>query len=348
MKLAGVLAIGLWFLWGPRMLVNYQANSAILCFLVYFQGERIEKGQGTWERRKEPRRNVTSPSGLFLFLFIAFLQETNNLWKKQKLFKKWNTEDHRKCDGRTLAALWLILLLHCVFSRYGWIEIKTIGEIWHYLHGIFALFIVFFFFLDYKKGKKWKKTKEQRLFIPTTLVKYHATRTDRRQQKKKNVMLEAASDYIFIFWKEKKNTTISLGKKEQNLENVNQKKGLISVTICMQSIWNLHESLFLQMLSVHSKGSLHMNVDGVRAKMLGLKYQCLTFVFMGVRGLLMTTWGTEAKPSGLPVSCALFSTFLWVLFLMSFLLAWLCVSRVCWIESGYSACVSAKRSCMLT
>lgn len=235
----------------------------------------------------------------------------------------------------------------CVFSlRMNWNQDywgnMTLSS-WHFctLHS-------FFFFLDYKKGKKWKKTKEQRLFIPTTLVKYHATRTDRRQQKKKNVMLEAASDYIFIFWKEKKNTTISLGKKEQNLENVNQKKGLISVTICMQSIWNLHESLFLQMLSVHSKGSLHMNVDGVRAKMLGLKYQCLTFVFMGVRGLLMTTWGTEAKPSGLPVSCALFSTFLWVLFLMSFLLAWLCVSRVCWIESGYSACVWAKRSCMLT
>lgn len=154
MKLAGVLAIGLWFLWGPRMLVNYQANSAILCFLVYFQGERIEKGQGTWERRKEHRRNVTSPSGLFLFLFIAFLQEMNNLRKKQKLFKKWNTEDHRKCDGRTLSALWLILLLHCVFSRYGWNEIKTIGEIWHYLHGIFALFIVFFFFFRLQKRKK--------------------------------------------------------------------------------------------------------------------------------------------------------------------------------------------------
>ncbi len=42
-----------------------------------------------------------------------------------------------------------------------------------------------------------------------------------------------------------------------------------------------------------------MNVDGVRAKMLGLKYQCLTFVFMGVRGLLTTNWGIEAKPSGL-------------------------------------------------
>lgn len=331
-------------LWIIRLTLQYSV------FLVYFQGERIEKGQGTWERRKEPRRNVTSPSGLFLFLFIAFLQEMNNLRKKQKLFKKWNTEDHRNCDGRTLAALWLILLLHCVFSRYGLIEIKTIGEIWHYLHGIFALFIVFFFFLDYKKGKNRTKTKEQRLFIPTTLVKYHTTRTDRRQKNnnKKNVMLEAASDYIFIFWKEKKYNN-QFGKKRTKPRKCKpKKKGLISVTICMQSIWNLHESLFLQMLSVHSKGSLHMNVDGVRAKMLGLKYQCLTFVFMGVRGLLMTTWGTEAKPSGLPVSCALFSTFLWVLFLMSFLLAWLCVSRVCWIESGYRACVWAKRSCMLT
>lgn len=181
-------------LWIIRLTLQYSV------FLVYFQGERIEKGQGTWERRKEPRRNVTSPSGLFLFLFIAFLQEMNNLRKKQKLFKKWNTEDHRDCDGRTLAALWLILLLHCVFSRYGLIEIKTIGEIWHYLHGIFALFIVFFFFLDYKKGKNRTKTKEQRLFIPTTLVKYHTTRTDRRQKNNKQKKRHAGSCFRLHFY----------------------------------------------------------------------------------------------------------------------------------------------------
>lgn len=144
MKLAGVLVNGLWFLWGTRMLVNPQANPAKLCFFIYFQGERIEKGQGTWERHKEPRRNVTSLSGLFLFLFIAFLSQTNNLRKKLKLFRKGDTEDHRIRDGWTLAALWLILLLHCVFSCYRGTEIKTIGEIWHYLHGIFALFIDFF------------------------------------------------------------------------------------------------------------------------------------------------------------------------------------------------------------
>ncbi len=119
----------------------------------------------------------------------------------------------------------------------------------------------------------------------------------------------------------------------------------------MQSIWNQsHISTnlcFWQMLSVHSKGSLHMNVDGVRAKMLGLKYQCLTFVCMGVRGLLTTNWRDWSEALWTTVSCALFSTFLWVLFLMSFLLAWLCVSCVCWIESGYSACVWAKCSCML-
>ncbi len=141
MKLAGVLVNGLWFLWGSRMLVNPQANPV---FLVYFQGERIEKGQGSWERRKEPRRSVTSPSGLFLFLFIAFLSQTNNLRKKLKLFRKGDREDHRIRNGWTLAALWLILLPRCAFSCYRGTEIKTIGKIWHYLHGIFALFIDFF------------------------------------------------------------------------------------------------------------------------------------------------------------------------------------------------------------
>ncbi len=157
--------------------------------------------------------------------------------------------------------------------------------------------------------------------------------------------------HFYILKGKKDNNQQVCGKKRTNTRKCKPKKGLISVTICMQSIWNQsHISTnlcFWQMLSVHSKGSLHMNVDGVRTKMLGLKYQCLTFVCMGVRGLLTTNWRDWSEALWTTVSCALFSTFLWVLFLMSFLLAWLCVSCVCWIESGYSACVWAKCSCML-
>ncbi len=272
---------------------------------------------------------------LFLFLFIVFLSQTSNLLKKQKLSRKGDTEDHRIRDGWTLAALWLILLLHCVFSCYRGTEIKTTGEIWHYLHGIFALFIDFFS-LHYKK--KWRKTKEQRLFILTTLVKYHTTWTDQRQ---KNVMLEATSDYIFIFWKEKK-TTINkfAGKKRTKPRKCKPKKGLISVTICMQSIWNqplISTNLcFWQMLSVHSKGSLHMNVDGVRAKMLGLKYQSVLPLSLWVLGdFWQQNGGLKRSPLGYCFVCTVFDflmgPFLNVIF-AGLTLCVLCLLNWIWIQ----------------
>lgn len=66
---------------GPEYLWIIKANPAILCFLVYFQGERIDKGQGTWERRKEPRRSVTSPSGLFSSSSLRF-------YKRRTIYEK--------------------------------------------------------------------------------------------------------------------------------------------------------------------------------------------------------------------------------------------------------------------
>lgn len=145
---------------GPECLWTVKANPTILLFFGLFSGRK------NWERPRNMRAPQRAPSQCnisertVLFLFTAFLQETNNLRKKQKLHEKRNTEDHRKCDGWTLAALWLILLLHCVFSRYGW----TFGEIWHYLHGIFALFIDFFS-LDYKKGKKNERRPRSKGFL---------------------------------------------------------------------------------------------------------------------------------------------------------------------------------------
>lgn len=67
----------------------------------------------------------------------------------------------------------------------------------------------FFFFLDYKKGKNRTKTKEQRLFIPTTLVKYHTTRTDRRQKNNKQKKRHAGSCFRLHFY-------ILKGKKYNN------------------------------------------------------------------------------------------------------------------------------------
>lgn len=48
---------------------------------VVFQSERIEKGQGTWERPEEPPHNVTLFSRLFLSVFL-FQPET--FYKRKK------------------------------------------------------------------------------------------------------------------------------------------------------------------------------------------------------------------------------------------------------------------------
>lgn len=123
-------------------------------------------------------------------------------------------------------------------------------------------------------------------------------------------MLEAALHFYILNGKKYNN---QFGKKRTKPRKCKPKKRrhfiehMHAESIGYQSIISTN-LCFWQTLSDHSKGSLLMNVDGVRAKKLGLKYQCLTF-FCLCEGL-----GTS--DDGLPVFCALFSygSFLNVIF----------------------------------
>lgn len=85
------------------------------------------------------------------------------------------------------------------------------------------------------------------LFILTVLVRYHEIRNASCWKPR----------YIFIFRKGK-NTTISLGKKEQKPRKRKPKKGVISLTICMQRVFDISLSspliFVFDTLSDHSKG----------------------------------------------------------------------------------------------
>lgn len=72
-----------------KHLSKRRTNPSSLCFVFSFlQGERTEKGQGTWELAKEPRHNVTSTSSpdcspFPLSVFTWNEQFTKNYSRKQ-------------------------------------------------------------------------------------------------------------------------------------------------------------------------------------------------------------------------------------------------------------------------
>ncbi len=91
MKLAGVLVNGLDSSEGPECLWILKLNPV---FLVYFQGERIEKAKDHESARKEPRRSVTSPSGLFLFSSSSSLRfyHRRTIYEKSSNYSGRGTE----------------------------------------------------------------------------------------------------------------------------------------------------------------------------------------------------------------------------------------------------------------
>lgn len=125
-----------------------------------FQGERIEKGQGTWDPSEEPHCDVTSLSWL-LFSFL-FVPET---FYKRTEQKEKNIGSSTAVITTTRAVLLIQLLLRCMtaFFFYMFIlstDLVTSTALWtqrtgatgaeHWLHGIFCTFswtaFYFYFF----------------------------------------------------------------------------------------------------------------------------------------------------------------------------------------------------------
>lgn len=83
--------------------------------LSVFQGERIEKGQGTWDPSEEPPRDVTSLSWLlFSFLFVP--------------------ETFYKRNGKktSMQALQILLLLQCYWFNYYYMYNSIFSHIYSF------------------------------------------------------------------------------------------------------------------------------------------------------------------------------------------------------------------------
>lgn len=115
----------------------------------------------------------------------------------------------------------------------------------------------------------------------------------------------------------------------------------------LKSVSHLHRSLFLTNAVRSFKGKPSYECRWGQGKNVGFE---ISVSYLCLFGDLGDFWGQlgglKWSPLGYCFVCTVFK-FLMGPFLNVILLAWLCVSRVCWIESGYSACVWAKCSCML-
>lgn len=102
-----------------------------------FQGERIEKGQGTWDPSEEPPRDVTSLSWLrFSFLFVP-----------ERFYKR--NERRKKKKKTSMQALQLLLLLQCYWFNY------------YYMYNSFFSHIFSFHWLDLVR--EWQLLRDYKL-----------------------------------------------------------------------------------------------------------------------------------------------------------------------------------------
>lgn len=299
-------------------------------------------GRTNWERPRNMRVPQRAPSQcniskrtLPLPLHCVFITD-KQFTKKAKIIQEGGHRrslDMQRLNSSSVvtdsAPALCIFLLPGNWNQDYWENI-TLSS-WHFctLHRFFSL--------NYKRKKnEGRKTKSKGF-----LFRRHC-KISRDMNRSTSEQRHAGSRFrlhFYILKGKKDNNQQVCGKKRTKTRKCKPKKGLISVTMCMQSIWNQsHISTnlcFWQMLSVHSKGSLHMNVDEVRAKMLGLKYQCLTFVCMGVRGLLTTNWGLKRSPLDYCFVCTVFDflmgPFLNVIF-AGLTLCVLCLLNWIWIQ----------------
>lgn len=106
-----------------------------VCFVCVFQGERIEKGQGTWDPSEEPPHDVISLSWL-IFLLVPETFYKRNI-KKTKTKKK-----HQNCDYYYFCSVTGSTIITCTtaFFTYLFFPLTWLGSESENIYGTMTKF----------------------------------------------------------------------------------------------------------------------------------------------------------------------------------------------------------------